>query len=252
MSNESAVSPITTVTLPDTSVWCRLERIVANVPGWSPAEELFSLYHLALTTAALGGDVLEIGSWCGRSAVALAMACERAAAGGVYACDLFPTRDDWWRNADGTYSFAVEVDGRRLGAYEEQTVWAEPYERDIAPLYNRAHGILDVFRAALLEFGVADLVTPIRGDSNTLVQCLQVDTRLRLAFVDGDHGFEAVCQDVENIERYLLPGGWIAFDDAFTSYEGVDRAITKKIIESPRYDSGVQLTRKMFAARRLS
>lgn len=248
MARESQ-SPRTT-DADDASIWRKLIGMVESVPGWSPPEELFSIFHLALATAPLGGDVLEIGSWCGRSAVALGWACQQAAAGHVFACDLFPKREDWWRNADGTYSFAVEVDGRRLGAYQDQTVWPEPYERDILPLYAKSEGILDLFKEAMREFGVQSIVTAVQGDSNALVARLPVETRIRVAFVDGDHGFDAVCQDIINVERFLLPGGWIAFDDAFTSYPGVDRAIKERIIENPNYEAGIQLTRKMFAARR--
>jgi len=59
-----------------------------------------------------------------------------------------------------------------------------------------------------------------------------------------------VCEDIERIERFLVPGGWISFDDAFSHYDGVNRAITDRIINSPTYELCQQMTRKLFVARR--
>lgn len=67
---------------------------------------------------AAAGDnpaVREIGSWCGRLAAALALAMEQRT-GSVDAVDLFSVRDDWRRNAGGTYSFDFRIRSRRYGA----------------------------------------------------------------------------------------------------------------------------------------
>jgi hypothetical protein len=77
------------------------------------------------------------------------------------------------------------------------------------------------------------------------------DFRLRLAFSDGDHSCDAVCQDIEIVDRYLLPGGWICFDDAFSSYDGVNQAIEEKIVESGKFRNCQQLTRKFFVAQKI-
>ena len=62
--------------------------------------------------------------------------------------------------------------------------------------------------------------------------------------------YAAVAKDIEIVERYLLPGGWICFDDAFSSYDGVNEAIQKNIIDSGRYQCCQQITRKCFIAQR--
>src|SRR5215831_4108101 len=85
-----------------------IEALVHGIPGWSPLDELFTLSLLAYSTAHLPGDIIEVGSWCGRSSVVLGAAA-RDTHGAVHCIDLFPSRNDWRRNADGTYSFAVEI-----------------------------------------------------------------------------------------------------------------------------------------------
>ncbi len=234
----------------DASIWRQLQQAVEEVPGWSPAEELFSLYHLALLTAPIGGDLLEIGSWCGRGTIALALAARQTPGRRVIACDLFPEWEDWSQNDDGSYSLRVTIDGREFGAYETQTVWREPFERDIAPLYAANPSLRGLFDACVARFGLSDLVDVVRGDSDILCAGLAPTRCFGVAFVDGDHSYEAVCRDIANLEPHLLRGSWLAFDDAFTSYDGVNRAITDKVCNSAAYTDGTQFSRKMFAARR--
>lgn len=218
------------------------------VPGWSPIEQLHSLYCMALASAGLGGDLLEIGSWCGRSSVALGLAA-RATGCRLWCVDLFPERDDWFRNADGSYSMRVRLgDGIRDG-YQEQTVWKEPFEREVAPVYERHGGILEAFQRTIERSDLAGTVTAFRGSVEDFLAA-SPSPRLRLAFIDGDHGYEAVCRDIRNVDGILQDGGWLCFDDAFSSYDGVDRAIRELVLDDPRYEAGSQVTRKLFVARK--
>jgi predicted O-methyltransferase YrrM len=93
-------------------------------------------------------------------------------------------------------------------------------------------------------------VTPYRADLEKFAATAPQNLALRLVFIDGDHSYAAVAKDIEIVERYLLPGGWICFDDAFSSYDGVNEAIRKHIIDSGRYQCCQQITRKCFIAQR--
>lgn len=233
-----------------TPITVLIEQATQEIPGWSPQDQLLSLFTLAFSSANLSGDILELGSWCGRSAVALGMAAKLSGKGMVHCVDLFPEKNDWHQNADGTYSFSVTIDGKKYGAYDEQTVWAEPYLRDIAPMYERFSGTLDAFNIAMKANSLTDCVTPYRADLEMFAANVPQGFALRLAFIDGDHSYTAVAKDIEIVERYLLTGGWICFDDAFSSYDGVNEAIQKNIIDSGRYQCCQQITRKCFIAQR--
>lgn len=226
-----------------------LEAVTREVPGWSPHDQLLALYSLAVGTSHLEGDIFELGVWCGRSTVALGLAaglvgCE------IHCVDLFPTRQDWSENADGSYSMRVNLPEGVIEAYQVQTVWKEPFERDIEPVYRKYPGIREAFDHTIAEFGVASQVHAHPGTSSQLLKSPLASHRYRLAFLDGDHGYEAVCKDIERVAPRLVPGGWICFDDAFTCYEGVDNAIRDRILADPAFDCGTQITRKMFAARK--
>ena len=89
------------------------EKIVEEIPGFTPVDQLIALHTLAVTTSSLDGDIVEIGSWCGRSTCVLANAVKQSN-GVVHAVDLFPDKKDWFQNDDGSYSFSVLEGKKRL------------------------------------------------------------------------------------------------------------------------------------------
>lgn len=226
-----------------------IETMVAGVHGWSPIDQLFGLSMLVRATSHLAGDVVEVGSWFGRSAIALGAAV-RDTHGRLHCVDLFPARDDWRQNADGSYSFETEIDGCRHAGYQEQTVWQSPFESQMAPIYATQPNVLDGFLSNIRHCGLADVVVPHRGTAATFVKAMPAAFHARLVFLDGDHGYQAVRDDITRLTPLLVPGGWFCFDDAFSGYDGVDRAVTELVVENPDFDLQRQLTRKCFAARR--
>jgi hypothetical protein len=226
----------------------QIEDVANTIPGWTPIDQLFTLYSLSVASESIGGDIVEIGSWCGRSAVILALAARATPDTRVVAIDLFPAKDDWTENPDGSYSFKVKLVAGEIGGYQEQTVWKEPFERDIAPIYAKYNSVYDVFVESMHKHGLSDLVDAHRGDSSVISNLPQF--KARLAFIDGDHSYDAVCKDIVQVEKVLQVGGWICFDDAFSHYDGVNQAIEDKIINSGRYELCQQMTRKLFVARR--
>lgn len=227
----------------------RIHDLVSDIPGWTPEDQLFALYLLAVSTGHLDGEIWEIGAWCGRSTAVLAMASRDSGLTTVNSIDLFPSRSDWFENPDGSFSFRVNIDGQAYESYREQTVWPEPFHKEVAPIYEQ-HGddLQKVFTSIIQKKGYSDIVRSYRGTPQDFGRTY--DAAVRFCFIDGDHGYDAVCRDIETVERFLVPGGWLALDDAFSSYEGVNRAIEDKLLKGNGYDSQRQLTRKCFAARR--
>lgn len=221
-----------------------IDEVIQHVPGWTPADQLLTLFTLACASTDIPGDILEVGSWCGRSTVVLAMACRLTGHGRVQSVDLFPAKADWFQNLDGTWSFK----SMGYGAYMDQTVWDEPFQRDIAPLYREHDNVFEIMQESLKRFAVSDLVDCHKGTSDHFfASCGK--RRFRLAFLDGDHSFDAVCRDITNAAANMPDGGWLCFDDAFSTYEGVDQAIKSQVWTSPRLVFARQFTRKLHAAR---
>jgi hypothetical protein len=226
-----------------------IEQLVDGVHGWSPVDQLFALSMLAHTTSDLSGDIVEVGSWFGRSAVVLGAAA-RDTHGVVHCIDPFPDSSDWSQNADGSYSFEMELDGRRVAGYQQQTVWQAPFESQMASVYAKSPSVFEGFLANVKGRGLDKFVKPHRGTASTFVEQMPASFKARLVFLDGDHGYDAVCHDIALLTPMIVPGGWICFDDAFSTYDGVNQAITELVIENPMFDIKRQVTRKCFAARR--
>lgn len=240
-------------TLITTPIITQIEQVVANIPGWSPIDQLYTLFNLVYLTAGLEGDIVEIGSWCGRSSSVLGMAAKLIGNTKVFCIDLFPNKSDWHENEDGSYSFKVNLANKSYGAYQEQTVWKAPFEKDIAPLYEKHSSILDYFNETIAQCQLEDTVKTYRGDSTDFLESIRheyQDFKCKLIFIDGDHSYQAVCKDIENTEKFLVEGGWICFDDAFSYYDGVNQAIVDLVINNPNYELGQQMTRKFFVARK--
>ena len=135
-------------------VTARIERIMGSVPGWTPADQLLALHMLAVTTAALGGDVVEIGSWCGRFSAVLGHAVATTGIGKVWAIDLFPGA------ATGAPMPTAAIPSPSMSAATRSThtktrAWDEPFQRDIATVYARYDGILDLSTPPLRRSGWA-------------------------------------------------------------------------------------------------
>ncbi len=228
------------------AAWSRIEKLVEGVPGWTPLDELFTLYMLSCTACPPQGCIVEVGAWCGRTSVVLGESARATGTGPVHAVDLFPERDDWSPNADGSHSIRMS----RTGFVSAQRVWREPFERDVLPVYDLHGGPFAAFGRAVGAAGLESTVLPHRGTSRTFAAAAGSGFRARLIFLDGDHTYGGVLEDLDALERFLMPGGWICFDDAFTCYEGVDRAIGERIAGNPAYDMRLQPTRKLYIARK--
>lgn len=229
------------------SVTASIDEVVASVPGWTPPDELLALYTLALSTGNLSGGIVELGSWCGRSTVILGLAAQQLGNPEVTAIDLFPELSDWFRTESGNYSFKVDVAGGQRSLLEVE-FWAEPFQRDVMPIYETFGSVRKAFDQSVEKFGVQSVVTAHRGDSQIVID--KGLAPIRLAFIDADHSYEAVRRDIEVILPRVAPGGWIAFDDAHSGYDGVDQAIKELVETDDRLGVHQQLTRKLFAVQR--
>ena len=230
----------------------QIEEIVKDIPGWSPVDQLYTLFTMGYLTSDLEGDIVEIGSWCGRSASVLGTVARLIGNTKVYCIDLFPEKTDWKQNQDGTYSMSVTIENETYVGYDKQTVWKEPFERDIAPIYEKYQGILEIFTESIAKNQLQSFVIPYKGNSLNFRKTVKANFKSKLVFIDGDHSYDSVSQDIQNMDRYLVPGGWICFDDAFSCYDGVNRAIEDCIINNPAYELCQQMTRKFFIARKKS
>jgi predicted O-methyltransferase YrrM len=156
-----------------------------TVKGFMPEEEGRALFDAAL--AAPPGAMLEVGSYCGKSAVYLGSAARMRGA------PLF------------------SIDHHR-GSEELQPGWAH-HDPDTWDARAGAIDTLPFFRDTLRRFGLEDHVVAIVGRSARIAQYW--GTPLSLVFIDGGHGPELALADYRGWAPKVCEGGTLAIHDVF-------------------------------------
>jgi predicted O-methyltransferase YrrM len=157
--------------------------------GFMPPDEGDALYEAALDAGASvpGAPFLEVGSYCGRSTVWLGAAAMRC----------------------GTVAFAVD---HHRGSEENQAGW----EHHDPTLVDQRVGKMDtlpVFRRAIHDAGLEDVVVAVVGRSSTVAA--HWSTPLALCFIDGGHGEQPARDDYEGWTPHVAPGGLLVIHDVF-------------------------------------
>jgi predicted O-methyltransferase YrrM len=163
-----------------------LRNAARAAEGFMPEDEGLALY--AAGRAAAGqGPMLEIGTYCGKSAIYLGAAAR-----------------------DGA-SVVFTVDHHR-GSEENQAGWEHHDERLVDPRTGRLD-TLPWFRRTIEDAALEDVVIAVIGSSPTVAA--HWATPLGLVFVDGGHAFDVARRDYEGWARHVVPGGLLAFHDVF-------------------------------------
>lgn len=153
--------------------------------GFMPPDEGLALHEAGLLAS--GGPLLEVGSYCGKSAVYL----------GAAAREL------------GTVLFAVD---HHRGSEENQEGW-EWHEPDLVDPEVGKLDTLPVFRRTIHDAGLEGTVIAVVADSPTLGAHWRIP--LGFLFIDGGHGTEPAHRDYETWVPHVVEGGIVAIHDVF-------------------------------------
>jgi predicted O-methyltransferase YrrM len=187
-----------------------LHALAAAVKGFLDPEEGEALHRLALE-AGRCGPCLEIGSYCGKSALYLGSACR----------------------ARGAILFSVD---HHRGSEEQQP--GQPYHDP--ELFDPCLGCIDTlpfFRRSLAAAGLEETVVPIVSASPVAARAWA--TPLALLFIDGGHALETVEADYRAWSGHLMPGAYLLFHDLFEDPAVGGQApysIYLQALESGRFD----------------
>ncbi len=163
-----------------------LLTLARRARGFMPDDEGL-LLHRRASERLPHGPALEVGTYCGKSAIYLGAAA---------------------REVGGT---VFTVDHHR-GSEENQAGW----EHHDPTLVDPEVGLMDtlpVFRRTIHDAGLEDVVVAVVGDSTTVSRHWR--TPLSLLFIDGGHGEEPAHADYDGWARWVMPGGLLLIHDVF-------------------------------------
>jgi hypothetical protein len=162
----------------------RIRREVSSVEGYLSLDEAQLLFELASQVS--DGCIVEVGSYRGRSTVALALGSLHGSNVPVYAIE--------------PHEVFTGVLGGRFG----------PGDR--AEFFKN-----------MLRTNCAEIVRPISVSSEVISKGW--DKPIGLLWIDGDHKYEAVKQDFACWESFVLSQGLVAFHDSLDENLGPARVI---------------------------
>ena len=154
--------------------------------GFMPDDEGLALHDAALAAAAVG-PLLEIGTYCGKSAVYLGAAARER----------------------GSVLFTVD---HHRGSEENQAGWEHHDDRLVDARTGRMD-TLPAFRHTIEHAGLEDVVIAVIGHSTTVAAHWGMP--LGLVFIDGGHAFDVALADYEAWSPHTASGGVIVFHDVF-------------------------------------
>ncbi len=160
---------------------------VAEIKGFLDDREADHLYSLALT-ASEKGPCLEIGSYCGKSAIYIGSACK----------------------SNGAVLFSID---HHCGS-EEQQPGEDYFDPDLLDRETGKIDTLRLFRKTISDFHLEDAVIPVIGRSEIVGQAWQ--TSLSFVFIDGSHAYDSVLADYQIWSKYVIAGGYLVFHDIFS------------------------------------
>jgi predicted O-methyltransferase YrrM len=154
--------------------------------GFMPDDEGLALHDAGVDAAAVG-PLLEVGTYCGKSAVYLGAAARER----------------------GSVLFTVD---HHRGSEENQAGWEHHDERLVDPETGRMD-TLPFFRRTIEAAGLEDVVIAVVGHSATVAA--HWARPLGLVFIDGGHAFDVALADYQSWAPHVAPGGALVFHDVF-------------------------------------
>jgi MMP 1-O-methyltransferase len=185
-------------------------KVAERAKGFMPIDEAEALWDAAWAMAPVG-VILEIGTYCGKSATWLGAAAKLR---------------------EGR---VVTVDHHR-GSEENQAGW----EHHDPALVDPEIGLMDTlpsFRKTMHAAGLEDTVTAIVARSTTAASLWA--TPLAMLFIDGGHAEEHAEADYQHWAPFVVPQGVLAIHDVFADpadggqapYQVYQRALEDGFIE---------------------
>jgi predicted O-methyltransferase YrrM len=165
-----------------------LLEVARAAKGFMPDDEGMALHRAGVAAASSGlGPLLEVGTYCGKSAVYLGAAAREG----------------------GTVLFTVD---HHRGSEENQAGW-DHHDNDVVDPATGRMDTLPFFRRTIEAAGLEDVVVGVVGQSPAVARAWR--TPLALLFIDGGHGSEPAWADYRGWTPHIGVGGLLAIHDVF-------------------------------------
>jgi MMP 1-O-methyltransferase len=177
-----------------------ISGIAAGIPGLITGKEIEFLSVVPLISAQ--GEILEIGSYLGKSTVVLAKSAQFAGMKQIFACDPFLL------------------------------------ESPTDPNEMQKEKVEDMFFENLKNNDAEKLVVFNKMKSEELAK--NWNSPIKVLWIDGDHTYKSVKSDFDNFVCHLVPGAVVCMHDVLHAFDGPVRVFSEQILLSDQFsDCGI-------------
>lgn len=166
-----------------------------TIPGMCDHEKIAALFDI--TECCPKGDIVEIGSWWGKSAFIFNQLSQVHQIGSVLCVD--PWKDDELKQE----SELVDNASSQVSASEAFDIFVS----NLLPYYNN----LNYLRMTSVEG------SKIYGDNKSITTTefgvTNYTGKIAILHIDGNHSLESVKADIMSWQKYLTDNAWVIFDD---------------------------------------
>jgi Methyltransferase domain len=180
----------------------------------------FALQHLPSDA-----PLLEIGSFCGLSTCVISYFKEKLGlANSFYTCDLW--------SFEGQKLGQLLADSRTLTHNEYKNFVRESFLRNVRTFCrpNIPHTIEADSDAFFEQWSSEQNLMDVFGAP------VKLGGPISFCFIDGNHSYAFARRDFENTDRFLVPKGFILFDDSADGSEWEVCQVVKEVLASGSYD----------------
>lgn len=195
-----------------------------GVPGMLGQGNIDAMEY-AIANMPHDNPILEIGSFCGLSTVVLSYFLDkRNLSTSIYTCDKW------------------EFEGQQLGALlgDSPSVTHDVYREYVKSTFLRS---MYTFAANSLPYTIECFSDEFfrrwfeeEKTIDVFDRSVTLGGEFSFCYIDGNHTYEFAKRDFENVDRCLVRGGFILFDDSADGSHWEVNQLTREIASGHRYD----------------
>lgn len=215
-----------------------LHRQYTSIPGQSDEDKLHVLQSIFRVLPQ--GDLVEIGSFQGRSAFAIAWLAKSYDIGNLICVDP-------WNNNKIELQGGDSILARGASDVDLDRIFLS-FIASVGFLDNVGY-IRDLSTDAATKY--ADYAT--RGClPPTELKSLPINGEIALLHIDGNHRYDFVKRDVEVWGPFVMPGGWILLDDYVWSFGDGPKLVGDELLATGMFDVSFSASDTLFLRKKIA
>ena len=217
--------------------YASLHRQFVSISGQCDELKLLALAHIFRVLPK--GDLVEIGSFSGRSAFVIGWLAKAYDVGNLISVD------PWDNSKLEDQGGGAEILNRELEKDCEildlnKIFWS--YIGAISLLDNVGY-IKDISEKAIDDYNKASNVGFL--DSPELGR-VSLTGKISMLHIDGNHRYDYVCKDIDAWEPFVMPGGWVLLDDYVWAFGDGPKKAGDELLLTEKFDVAFTMSDTLF------